>query len=142
MPRRSNGFRRLAAIAQQRCPRCLQGQVFATLFRMHEQCPVCRLPFELERRPAAYDGYHAGQYDVGRPLSCVDLAHHPGRHPAAAECRLCPRSDSLAPGVYGTTDPGVRHVQGVNEMDPPLCGMALISHNEVSEIEALSQFFV
>jgi hypothetical protein len=33
MPYRSNGFRRLAAIVQQRCPRCLQGQVFATLFR-------------------------------------------------------------------------------------------------------------
>jgi uncharacterized protein (DUF983 family) len=48
MPHRSNGFRHLAAIVQQRCPRCLQGQVFATLFRMHEQCPLCRLPFECE----------------------------------------------------------------------------------------------
>jgi hypothetical protein len=25
--------------------------------------------------------------------------------------------------------------KGVNEMDPPLCGMAVISHNEVSEID-------
>ncbi len=37
MPHRSNGFRHLAAIVQQQCPRCLHGQVFATLFRMHEQ---------------------------------------------------------------------------------------------------------
>ena len=33
MPWRSNGLKRLAAIVKQRCPRCLQGQVFATLFR-------------------------------------------------------------------------------------------------------------
>jgi uncharacterized protein (DUF983 family) len=46
MPRGSSEFRRLDAIVKQRCPRCLQGQVFATLFRMHEQCPLCRLPFE------------------------------------------------------------------------------------------------
>jgi hypothetical protein len=32
MPWRSNGLKRLAAIVKQRCPRCLQGQVFATLF--------------------------------------------------------------------------------------------------------------
>jgi uncharacterized protein (DUF983 family) len=43
---RSNGFRHLAAIVMQRCPRCLQGQVFATLFRMHAQCPGCGLSFE------------------------------------------------------------------------------------------------
>jgi uncharacterized protein (DUF983 family) len=54
MTRRSNGFRRLAAIVQQQCPRCLQGQVFATLFCMHGQCPVCRLPFE--REPGYFTG--------------------------------------------------------------------------------------
>ena len=54
MPRLSNGFRRLAAIVKQRCPRCLQGQVFATLFRMRAQCPVCDLPFERE------SGYFTG----------------------------------------------------------------------------------
>ena len=40
MPRRSNGFRRLAPIVQQRCPRCLQGQAFATLFQIRAQCPL------------------------------------------------------------------------------------------------------
>jgi uncharacterized protein (DUF983 family) len=54
MPRRSNGFRRLAAIVKQRWPRCLQGQVFAILFRRHEQCPLCRLPFE--REPGYFTG--------------------------------------------------------------------------------------
>jgi uncharacterized protein (DUF983 family) len=46
---RSNGFRRLAAIVTQRCPRCLQGQVFAALFRVHAPCPGCGLPFDRER---------------------------------------------------------------------------------------------
>jgi uncharacterized protein (DUF983 family) len=54
MPHHSNGFRRLAAIVQQRCPRCLQGPVFATLFRMHEPYPVCRLSFE--REPGYFTG--------------------------------------------------------------------------------------
>jgi uncharacterized protein (DUF983 family) len=48
MPCRYNCFRRLATIVKQRCPRCLQGQVFATLFHMHEQCPSCGLSFERE----------------------------------------------------------------------------------------------
>jgi uncharacterized protein (DUF983 family) len=50
MPHRSEGFDRLTATLQQRCPRCLQGQAFAPLFRMHETCPRCRLPFEREPR--------------------------------------------------------------------------------------------
>jgi uncharacterized protein (DUF983 family) len=54
MPRRSNGLRRLAAIVQQRCPRCLQGQGFATLFQMRTQCPICGLPFE--REPGYFTG--------------------------------------------------------------------------------------
>jgi uncharacterized protein (DUF983 family) len=62
MPRHSNGFRLLAAIVKQRCPRCLQGQVFATLFRMHEQCPVCRLPFE--REPGYFTGAMYLSYGV------------------------------------------------------------------------------
>ena len=62
MPRRSNGFRRLAAIVQQRCPRCLRGRVFATLFRMHEQCPVCGLRFE--REPGYFTGAMYLSYGV------------------------------------------------------------------------------
>jgi uncharacterized protein (DUF983 family) len=62
MPQRSNGFRRLAAIVQQRCPRCLHGQVFATLFRMHEQCPLCDLSFE--REPGYFTGAMYLSYGV------------------------------------------------------------------------------
>jgi uncharacterized protein (DUF983 family) len=62
MPHRSNGFRCLAAIVQQRCPRCLQGQVFATLFRMHEQCPLWRLRFE--REPGYFTGAMYLSYGV------------------------------------------------------------------------------
>jgi uncharacterized protein (DUF983 family) len=62
MPWRSNGLKRLAAIVKQRCPRCLQGQVFATLFRMHEQCPVCGLRFE--REPGYFTGAMYLSYGV------------------------------------------------------------------------------
>ncbi len=62
MPHRSNGFRRLAAIVNQRYPRCLQGQVFATLLRIHEQCPLCRLPFE--REPGYFTGAMYLSYGV------------------------------------------------------------------------------
>jgi uncharacterized protein (DUF983 family) len=62
MPRRSNGFRRLAAIVAQRCPRCLQGRVFVTLFRMHAQCPLCGLAFE--REPGYFIGAMYLSYGV------------------------------------------------------------------------------
>jgi uncharacterized protein (DUF983 family) len=62
MPCRSNGFRRIAAIITQRCPRCLQGQVFATLFRMHAQCPLCGLAFE--REPGYFTGAMYLSYSV------------------------------------------------------------------------------
>jgi hypothetical protein len=63
MPWRSNGLKRLTAIVKQLCPRCLQGQVFATLFRMHEQCPVCGLRFE--REPGYFTGAMYLRYIVG-----------------------------------------------------------------------------
>ena len=62
MPRRSNASRRLVAIVNQRCPRCLQGQVFATLFCMHKQCPLCKLPFE--REPGYFTGAMSLSYGV------------------------------------------------------------------------------
>jgi uncharacterized protein (DUF983 family) len=39
---------RLSAILKQRCPRCMQGKVFATLWDMESHCPVCHLEFERE----------------------------------------------------------------------------------------------
>jgi uncharacterized protein (DUF983 family) len=62
MPQRSNGFRRLAAIMTRRCPRCLEGPVFATLFRMHAQCPACGLLFE--REPGYFTGAMYLSYGV------------------------------------------------------------------------------
>ncbi len=63
MPRRSFGSRRLAALAKQRCPRCLQGRVFAGLFRMHVQCPRCGLLFE--REPGYFTGAMYISYGLG-----------------------------------------------------------------------------
>jgi uncharacterized protein (DUF983 family) len=45
---------RLAAIVLQRCPRCRDGRLFKTLFRMYDPCPVCGLI--LEREPGYYFG--------------------------------------------------------------------------------------
>jgi uncharacterized protein (DUF983 family) len=39
---------RLLAILKQRCPRCLRGNVFVTLWEMDSHCPVCLLEFERE----------------------------------------------------------------------------------------------
>jgi uncharacterized protein (DUF983 family) len=54
MRRRTLSARRLAALLTQRCPRCLQGAVFAGLFRMHARCPMCGLVFAREQ------GYFTG----------------------------------------------------------------------------------
>jgi uncharacterized protein (DUF983 family) len=54
MSHRATGFRRLVAVVKQRCPRCLQGQVFATPFRMRAQCAGCGLTFE--REPGYFTG--------------------------------------------------------------------------------------
>lgn len=39
---------RLSAIVRSRCPHCLQGPIFASLWRMHERCPVCDVKYERE----------------------------------------------------------------------------------------------
>ena len=62
MPCSSKAFRHLAAIMTQRCPRCLEGPVFATLFRMHVQCPACGLLFE--REPGYFTGAMYLSYGV------------------------------------------------------------------------------
>ena len=57
------GFVRLGALLKQRCPRCLEGQVFAGLFRMHKRCPACGLPFE--REPGYFMGAMYLSYGLG-----------------------------------------------------------------------------
>ena len=54
---------RFRAVLAQRCPRCLEGKVFASVWRMHEDCPHCGTHFE--REPgyfigAMYFGYFVG----------------------------------------------------------------------------------
>ncbi len=38
----------LAGMLRQRCPRCREGRMFRTTFRMNDPCPVCGLVFERE----------------------------------------------------------------------------------------------
>ena len=45
---------KVLAIIRLRCPRCTTGPIFASLFRMNRQCPVCGLEFEREQ------GYFVG----------------------------------------------------------------------------------
>jgi uncharacterized protein (DUF983 family) len=59
----NTGSMRLAALLKQRCPRCLQGQVFAGLFRMNELCPTCGLRFE--REPGYFTGAMYLSYGLG-----------------------------------------------------------------------------
>jgi uncharacterized protein (DUF983 family) len=54
---------RLGALLKQRCPRCLEGRVFAGLFRMHKCCPSCGLPFE--REPGYFMGAMYLSYGLG-----------------------------------------------------------------------------
>ncbi|MEK6250091.1 MAG: DUF983 domain-containing protein [Planctomycetales bacterium] len=37
-----------------RCPRCLQGKVFRSLWRMHDTCPECALKYD--REPGFFAG--------------------------------------------------------------------------------------
>ncbi len=62
------GSMRLGALLKQRCPRCLQGQVFVGLFHMHEHCPVCGLPFERE------PGYFTGAMYISYGLAIIATA--------------------------------------------------------------------
>lgn len=45
------------------CPRCRQGKIYRTLFKMNEQCEICHLPFRREQ------GYFLGALYVYYGLS-------------------------------------------------------------------------
>lgn len=59
---------RLGALLRQRCPRCLRGQVFAGLFRMHKRCSTCGLPYERE------PGYFVGAMYFSYGLALIVTA--------------------------------------------------------------------
>src|ERR1700758_311318 len=54
---------RLAAIARQRCPVCLEGRMFRGLFTMNTTCPVCGHRFE--REPGFFQGAMYVSYTLG-----------------------------------------------------------------------------
>lgn len=54
---------RLWAMLHQRCPVCLRGPVFTSLFGMHTHCPVCSAKYERETGyflNSMFIGYAAG----------------------------------------------------------------------------------
>ena len=57
---------RLVAVVASRCPRCLKGQVWRSLFRINEVCPVCGLLFEREH--GYWTGAMVASYALGVPL--------------------------------------------------------------------------
>jgi len=45
---------KILGIFRQRCPRCLEGQVFESTWKTHQTCPKCNLIFE--REPGYFTG--------------------------------------------------------------------------------------
>lgn len=58
---------RLLAILRLRCPCCLKGRVFRTLWRMNERCPECGVSFE--REPGFFYGAMYFSYGIGIALA-------------------------------------------------------------------------
>lgn len=56
-------LRRFAALLRLRCPVCLQGKLFRSLFSMHERCPHCGVLYE--REPGYYLNSMFIAYTVG-----------------------------------------------------------------------------
>jgi hypothetical protein len=52
--------KRVLPVLRLRCPRCLRGSVFRSLFRMRRECPVCALRFE--REPGYFVGAMYASY--------------------------------------------------------------------------------
>ena len=56
-------MKRLWALLRQRCPVCLRGQVFTSLFGMYTHCPACGVKYERETGyflNSMFIGYTAG----------------------------------------------------------------------------------
>jgi len=57
----------LAGILQRRCPRCREGRVFRSAWRMNENCPVCHLDFD-RGEPGYFTGAMYASYGLAIPL--------------------------------------------------------------------------
>ena len=67
-------MRRLLTILRLRCPCCMKGRAFRTLWRMHDQCPECNVSFE--REPGFFYGAMYFSYGIGLVLAtplCIFL---------------------------------------------------------------------
>jgi uncharacterized protein (DUF983 family) len=53
------------AIVKRRCPRCLKGPIYATLFKPLQECPVCGLVYERE------PGYFLGSFYISYGLGAA-----------------------------------------------------------------------
>jgi uncharacterized protein (DUF983 family) len=58
-------MRRLVAVLQLRCPRCLRGKVWRSFLDMQQRCPVCDLLFE--REPGYFTGAMVVSYVLAVP---------------------------------------------------------------------------
>jgi uncharacterized protein (DUF983 family) len=59
--------RKLAGILRMRCPNCDNGQVFRSLWKMNENCPVCGLDFD-RGDPGYFTGAMYASYAIAIPL--------------------------------------------------------------------------
>ncbi len=80
---------------QGRCPHCLQGPVFAGVWRTHEECPVCGIRFAREDgyyMMSVFIGYVMGAVIMAPILLALYLLNVPGWWYAAASGLLVPLS--------------------------------------------------
>ncbi len=66
----------LAGILHKRCPRCREGAIFASLWVMHDDCPVCKLDFD-RGDPGHFTGAMYVSYALAIPLiALLTLIEH------------------------------------------------------------------
>jgi uncharacterized protein (DUF983 family) len=61
-------MKRLLALLRQRCPVCLRGRVFTSIFGMHTYCPACGVKYERET------GYFLNSMFIGYTTGFLVLA--------------------------------------------------------------------
>ncbi len=61
------GYSALAGILRRSCPRCRRGPIFAALWTMHDDCPVCGLDFD-RGDPGHFTGAMYVSYGLAIPL--------------------------------------------------------------------------
>jgi len=93
---------RLRAIARQRCPQCLQGQVFSGVLKMKERCTICGHRFLREEgyfQGAMYLSYGLGLVTLGI-LATGTLAVLPSHSPGWALAISVPIYLPLVPVLF------------------------------------------